>query len=663
MSSRLASIRRPLVASAAVLATVTGVGIAYRSRSGNEPVKMPLAAIQRDHNGKIQPPSFPTPKSRAQQLADLRRNGSTDTQQEYDLLVIGGGATGTGIALDAVTRGLKVALVERDDFSSGTSSKSTKLVHGGVRYLEKAVWNLDYSQLQLVMEALHERKAFLEIAPHLSSSLPILLPMQHWWQAPYVYAGTFVYDLLAGSRGLERSYLLSKSKAVAQFPMLRRDSLVGAVVYHDGQHNDSRMNISLAMTASLYGATVLNYVEVTGLEKDSNGKIHGAKMRDTLASSSEEFTVRAKGVINATGPFADAIEHMDDPSRKDLVAPSSGAHIILPKSLCPNKMGMLHASSDGRVIFILPWEGRTLAGTTDNPCEIERNPAARDDEVDFILKEVSKLLSPDSVLTRSDVLATWSGIRPLIMDPRAKNTESLVRSHLITVSPSGLLTCAGGKWTTYRRMAEETVDEAVKTFNLTSHATTLPDISGAHLPQFTTNGTCSTEKLPVVGAHGYSPALASQLMELHSIDADVAHHLATNYGDRAWSILANSPSHYTRLLPSFPILEAEIQHGVRSESACTVQDIISRRTRLSFLDVEGALKALPRVIDIMADELDWSESRKQAEWLQTVNFLKSMGLAPEKCDTTREQAPVGIATSRKLAIQGVSTSGGILLDC
>lgn len=249
------------------------------------------------------------------------------------------------------------------------------------------------------------------------------------------------------------------------------------------------------------------------------------------------------------------------------------------------------------------------------------------------------------------------------MDPRAKNTESLVRSHLITVSPSGLLTCAGGKWTTYRRMAEETVDEATKTFNLTSQATTLPDISGAHLPQFTTNGNCSTEKLPVVGAHGYSPALASQLMELHRIDVDVAHHLATNYGDRAWSILANSPSQYTRLLPSFPILEAEIQHGVRSESACTVQDIISRRTRLSFLDVEGALKALPRVIDIMADELDWSESRKQAEWLQTVNFLKSMGLAPEKCATTREQAPVGIATSRKLAIQGVSTSGGILLDC
>ncbi|KAH7143463.1 FAD dependent oxidoreductase-domain-containing protein [Dactylonectria macrodidyma] len=668
MSSRLASVRRPLVASAAVLATVTSVGLAYRFRSSNDTIKMPIVPVQRDHNGKIQPPTFPSIKPRAQQLADLRQRGTPGTTEEYDLLVIGGGATGTGIALDAVTRGLKVALVERDDFSSGTSSKSTKLVHGGVRYLEKAVWNLDYSQLQLVMEALHERKAFLDIAPHLSKSLPILLPMQHWWQAPYVLAGTITYDLLAGSRGLERSFFLSKSKAVSEFPMLRQDNLFGAVVYHDGQHNDSRMNISLAMTASLYGATVLNYVEVTGLEKDANGKIHGAKMRDTLASSDgnagKEFTVRAKGVINATGPFADAVEHMDDPSRKNLVAPASGAHIILPKSLCPNKMGMLNASSDGRVVFILPWEGRTLAGTTDNPCEIERNPIARGDEVEFILKEVSKLLEPGSVLTRSDVLATWSGIRPLIMDPQAKNTESLVRSHLITVSPSGLLTCSGGKWTTYRRMAEETVDEAIKTFDLKPQATVLPDISGASLPQFTTNGVCVTEKLPVIGAHGYSPSLASQLMEVHPISAEIAHHLATNYGDRAWAVLSSTSSQYTQLLPSFPILEAEIRHGVRAEAACTVQDIISRRTRLSFLDVEGALKALPRVIDIMADELNWSEVRKQHEWLEAVTFLKSMGLAPEKCQKTREEVPVSLATSKKLAMKELSaSSGGMLLDC
>ncbi|KAH6894685.1 FAD dependent oxidoreductase-domain-containing protein [Thelonectria olida] len=628
MASRLASMRRPLVASAAVLATATGGTILYRARSDRDTFKMPIAPLQRDQTGRIQPPSFPKAKSRAEQLAELRLNGSPSTSEEYDLLVIGGGATGTGIALDAVTRGLKVALVERDDFSSGTSSKSTKLVHGGVRYLEKAVWNLDYSQLELVMEALHERKTFLNVAPHLAHSLPILLPLQHWWQAPYFFAGTFAYDLLAGSQGLEGSYLLSKTKTLAQFPLLRRDNLFGGIVYYDGQQNDARMNISLAATASLYGATVLNYVEVTGLQKDSTGKINGVKVRDTLASG-EDFTVRAKGVVNATGPYADAIEHMDDPSRKNMVAPASGTHIVLPKALCSTDMGMLKASSDGRVIFILPWEGHTLAGTTDNECDISRNPVPRADEVDFILEEVSKLLSPESVLRRSDVLAAWSGIRPLIRDPNAKNTESLVRNHLITVSPSGLLTCAGGKWTTYRCMAEETVDEAVKTFKLNPKNVTLPDISGARLPEMITNGNCRTTQVPVVGAHGYSPALPSQLMEVYPIEPEVAQHLSSSYGDRAWAILANS-SRPTRLIPSFPILEDEVRYVIRAEAACTVEDVISRRTRLSFLDVNGAMKAIPRIIDIMADELNWTEARKEQEMVQTVQFMKSMGLADDK---------------------------------
>lgn len=408
MASRLSTMRRPLAASAAVLATVAGGTILYRYRGSKDSFSMPIAAPQRDPSGRIQPPSFPKAKSRAEQLAELRLNSSSNTSEEYDLLIIGGGATGTGIALDAVTRGLKVALVERDDFSSGTSSKSTKLVHGGVRYLEKAVWNFDYSQLELVMEALHERKTFLNVAPHLAHSLPILLPLQHWWQAPYFFAGTFAYDLLAGSQGLEGSYLLSKAKTLAQFPMLRRDNLFGGIVYYDGQQNDARMNISLATTAALYGATVLNYVEVTALQKDPSGKINGVKVRDTL-SSGDDFTVRAKGVVNATGPYADAIEHMDDPSRKNMVAPASGTHIILPRSLCSTDMGMLKASSDGRVIFILPWEGHTLAGTTDNECQISRNPMPRADEVDFILDEVSKLLAPESVLKRSDVLSAWSG--------------------------------------------------------------------------------------------------------------------------------------------------------------------------------------------------------------------------------------------------------------
>ncbi|GKT87602.1 glycerol-3-phosphate dehydrogenase [Colletotrichum tofieldiae] len=633
MASRFSSLRRPVAIAAAA---ATGGVVAYStflSGRGAHSFDKPLVELKRDNQGKIVPPSFPSAKDRASQLADLRAH-SSDTD-EYDLLVIGGGATGTGIALDAVTRGLKVALVERDDFSAGTSSKSTKLVHGGVRYLEKAVWNLDYSQLELVMEALHERKTFLNVAPHLSSSLPILLPIQKWWQTPYFWAGTKAYDLLAGSQGLESSYYVSANKALEAFPMLRRDNMVGALVYYDGQHNDSRMNVSLALTAALYGATVVNHVEVTSLEKNANGKITGAKVRDVMTPGSDSFTVRAKGVINATGPFADAVERMDNPDRKPIVAPASGAHIMLPGDICPNGIGLLDAAtSDGRVIFVLPWQGYTLAGTTDNAAPVEREPIAREDDIKFILKEVNKLITPESALSRSDVLAAWSGIRPLVKDPNAKNTESLVRSHLVTVSDSGLLTCAGGKWTTYRQMAEDAVDEAIKTFKLQPKPVTLPDISGAGLPAFTTTGKCITTNVPLVGAHGFSKHLPGHLISQFSLDVDVANHLAHNYGDRAWSVAAISSE---RIIPNFPFVVGEIRHGVRAEAAMTATDLISRRTRLAFLDAESALRALPRVIDVMAEELGWNEARKNKEWIETVHFLQSMGLSADKLNVTREE--------------------------
>jgi len=645
MPPRLTRLWRPVAVAAAV---TLGGTVVYANANKNLSHEKALVPVQRDNKGKIVPPAFSSIKSRTQQLAELRKPTTKDG--EYDLLIIGGGATGTGIALDAVTRGLKVALVERDDFSAGTSSKSTKLVHGGVRYLEKAVWNLDYPQLELVIEALRERKGFLNIAPHLSSSLPILLPLQSWFQAPYLWAGCKMYDLLAGSQGLESSYLLSRSKAIDSFPLLRKDNLVGALVYYDGQHNDSRMNVSLAITASLYGATVLNHAEVTELEKDANGKICGAKVRDLLnddETASQPFSVRAKGVINATGPFTDAVERMNNPQHKEIVAPASGAHVMLPGKLCPKGMGILDAAtSDGRVVFVLPWQGMTVAGTTDNACDVEKEPVARADDVDFILKEVSKLLEPDSVLTRDDVLATWSGIRPLVRDPKAGNTESLVRSHLVTVSASGLLTCAGGKWTTYRQMAEDAVDEAIKTFNLTPQAVALPDISGYNLPGSITNGKCKTLATSVLGAHGYSTSLPSQLMELYPIDADIAHHLATNYGDRAWAVLSSSPS-VARLAPSFPFIESELRHAVRSEAACTAADVISRRTRLAFLDVNVALHALPRIIDVMANELKWSEARKEQEWKVTVQFMKSMGLDEDKLNVTREEVVNGQVKARR----------------
>jgi len=662
-------------ASAVVATGGAALYISYRPHDVPGPDTFAVTPPRRNEKGVIIPPRFPSVKTRAEQIADLKRNATTSSSSSsspenvYDLLVIGGGATGTGIALDAATRGLKVALVERDDFSSGTSSKSTKLVHGGVRYLEKAVWNLDYSQYKLVKEALRERKSFLYTAPHLSSWLPIMLPLQKWWQAPYFWAGTKFYDFLAGSEGIESSYFLNRSKALGAFPMLKKENLFGALVYYDGQHNDSRMNISLAMTASLYGATVVNHLEVTSLEKDANGKLCGARVRDLIpklngnGGDGDEFVVRAKGVINATGPFADAILQMDEPEKRELVAPSLGVHVVLPGYLSPQNMGLIDPStSDGRVIFFLPWQGNTIAGTTDAPCKITKNPIAGEEDINWILNEIRGYLTPDINIQRSDILAAWSGIRPLVRDPNSKNTESLVRNHLVTVSASGLLTCAGGKWTTYRQMAEDAVDKAIEVFKLKpNRVASAPNISGVNgfNDAAILDGSCQTDKIRLIGAHGYSKTLFINLIQHFGLDTDVAKHLAQSYGDRAWDVAAlASPSaekiHYPlrgqRLSPQHPFIDGEVRYAVRSEYAQTAVDFLARRTRLSFLNAQAALEALPTVIDLMGEELRWSTARKELEWTETVQFLASMGLPESKLKITREEVLRGELREQSMTI-------------
>jgi glycerol-3-phosphate dehydrogenase len=580
--------------------------------------------------------------------------------EPYDLLVIGGGATGSGIALDAATRGLKVALVERDDFAAGTSSKSTKLVHGGVRYLEKAVWELDYNQYALVKEALRERKYFLDTAPHLSTWLPIMIPLQKWWQAPYFWAGTKMYDWLAGSEGIETSYFLTKSKALDAFPMLKKENLVGALVYYDGAHNDSRMNVSIAATAALYGATVVNHMEVTSLTKDEAGRLNGAVVRDVIADKNGKptapITIRAKGVINATGPFCDSIRKMDDHTVQEIVAPSSGVHIVLPGYYSPqkNSMGLIDPStSDGRVIFFLPWQGNTIAGTTDAACNITQHPIAGEDEIGWILNEIKGYLSPDINVRRGDVLAAWSGIRPLVKDPKAKNTESLVRNHLVTVSPSGLLTCAGGKWTTYRQMAEDAVDEAIEQFTLQTRPLTTPTrISGTEKIDDAAplDGRCQTHQVRLVGAHGFSKTLFINLIQHFGLETEVAKHLAESYGDRAWTVAALSsptderyPVRGKRISALYPFVDGEVRYAVRHEFAQRAVDVIARRTRLAFLNAQAALEALPRVIDLMAEELKWDNKRKDLEWRESVSFLASMGLPKSKLGVSRKDVETGKA--------------------
>ncbi|XP_075173351.1 LOW QUALITY PROTEIN: glycerol-3-phosphate dehydrogenase, mitochondrial [Anomaloglossus baeobatrachus] len=535
-----------------------------------------------------------------------------ESTKEFDVLVIGGGATGCGCALDAVSRGLKTALVERDDFSSGTSSRGTKLIHGGVRYLQKAIMKLDVEQYKLVKEALHERANLLEIAPHLSAPLPIMLPVYKWWQLPYYWIGIKAYDLVAGSQCLKSSYVLSKSKALELFPMLQKDRLVGAIVYYDGQHNDARMNLAIALTAARYGAATANYTEVVGLLKKTDpetGTEHvcGARCKDVLTG--QEFDVRAKCVINATGPFTDSLRKMDNQETNKICQPSAGVHIVMPGYYSPDNMGLLDpATSDGRVIFFLPWEKMTIAGTTDTPTEITHHPIPTEEDINFILTEVRNYLSSDVEVRRGDVLAAWSGIRPLVTNPNSTDTQSISRNHVVDVSESGLVTIAGGKWTTYRSMAEDTLNAAIKAHNLKA-------------------GPCRTVGLFLEGGKDWAPTLYIRLVQDYGLESEVAQHLAATYGDKAFEVAKLAkvtgkrwPIVGKRLVSEFPYIEAEVKYALR-EYACTAVDVISRRTRLAFLNVQAAEEALPRIVDIMAKELNWKEQKKKEELETAKQFL------------------------------------------
>lgn len=552
--------------------------------------------------------------------------------QDYDVLIIGGGATGAGCALDACTRGLKTALVEADDFASGTSSRSTKLIHGGVRYLQKAILQLDLEQYKMVKEALHERASMLESAPHLAHPLPIMLPVYTWWQIPYYWMGIKAYDMVAGSKTVKSSYYLSKSNALELFPMLKGDKLTGAIVYYDGQQDDARMNLAVALTASRHGATVVNHVKVVnllkGLDRDGKRVLVGAHLKDELTG--EEWDVKAKAIINATGPFTDHIRKMDDQNVASICAPSSGVHIVLPGYYSPDQMGLLDpATSDGRVIFFLPWQKQTIAGTTDLPCEVTHNPRPTEDEIMFILQEVKNYLNPDVEVRRGDVLSAWSGIRPLVSDPNKPNTQSLARNHIVHVSPTNLVTIAGGKWTTYRAMAQETIDAAIKACDLEPERP------------------CQTDGFLLEGAQGWSPTMYIRLVQDFGLECEVAQHLSKSYGDRAFAVAKMAsltgkrwPIIGKKIHPEFPYIDAEIRYGVR-EYARTAIDMIARRLRLAFLNVQAAQEALPGIVDIMAEELHWSADEKKKQLREASEFLaQEMGQMVNRA--SRDKLPINL---------------------
>lgn len=486
--------------------------------------------------------------------------------ERFELLVVGGGATGLGVALDAASRGLSVALVERDDFAKGTSSRATKLVHGGVRYLAQG-------NLSLVKEALRERQVLLNNAPHLAQPLPFLVPAYgtkgRLWDQPYYGIGLKMYDLLAGKAGLGDTELLGRKRTAALAPGVRTDQLVGAVKYWDGQFDDSRLAIALARTATAHGAVVLNHCPVHGL-LHADEKVVGATVHDD--ETGEDITVHAQCVVNATGVWVDELRRLDTRRDSQIVLPSQGIHLAVDDAFLPGDHALLVPNTDdGRVMFAVPWLGKVLLGTTDTPRDIiETEPTPLADEVDFILGEAGKILARKP--TPADVLSIWGGVRPLVKSTGDKPgvTKHVSREHMVIVDPTGLVTVNGGKWTTYRAMAEDVMARCAE-------AGLIP-----------LREPCQTMDLRLVGA----PQIVS-----HKLTDPPGAHL---YGDEA-ALLDDLPGHQREL--GAGLTEAMVRFAVRHEGARTVEDVLARRSRVLFLDARMAASMAQKVASIMADEL------------------------------------------------------------
>ncbi len=528
--------------------------------------------------------------NREAMLACVR--GSVDTQPPWDILVIGGGATGAGIAVDAATRGFQVLLLEREDFCKGTSSRSTKLVHGGVRYLEQG-------NVPLVMEALRERGLLRQNAPHLVHDMSFLVPSYQWWETPFFGIGMKVYDTLAGRYGFGRSKVLSRAETLALLPTLHPDGLRGGVLYHDGQFDDARLLIQLIETAADAGAAVLNYAPVVALHKNDAGSVDGATALDT--ETGESFDLRAKVVVNATGVFTDELRRMADSGAATMVSPSQGIHLVLDRSFLPGTTAlMVPHTSDGRVLFAIPWHQHTVVGTTDTPIDhATYEPRPLEQEIDFVLQTAGEYLTRPP--TREDVLSVYVGIRPLVKAPGSgsKKTAALSRDHTIHIDASGLLTVVGGKWTTYRHMAEDAINHAIPL---------------GQLPQ----KPCITRTLPIHGFHRHPEQLGP--LAVYGADAEPLRGLTHDRPELA-----------RQLHPDLPYIAAEVVWAARIEMARTVEDVLARRTRALFLNAHAAIQMAPAVARLLATELgrDDAWARNQVADFQALASQYTLGaLAP-----------------------------------
>ena len=515
-----------------------------------------------------------------------------DSSIEWDMVVVGGGATGLGTAVDAASRGFKVVLLEQADFTKATSSRSTKLVHGGVRYLAQG-------DVGLVVEALRERGIMRKNAPHLVKDQRFIIGNYKWWEKPFYTIGLAVYDILAGKRGLGRSLSMSKKSVVRDIPQIATNGLRGGVVYHDGQFDDSRMGINLMQTIVDLGAIPINYVKVTALRKDDGGKINGVEAQDTLTGTS--YSLKAKVVVNATGIFVDDLMKMDAPEKDNIVMPSQGVHIVVDSSFLGGETAiMIPKTSDGRVLFGVPWHGKVVLGTTDTPMkEFVLEPRPLDEEIDFILKTAGQYLAKQP--KREDVLSVFAGLRPLAAPKKTANgekTKEISRSHKLVTSDSGLVTITGGKWTTYRDMAEDVVDKAISIGGL-------PEVK------------CKTRTLHV---HGY----------MKNVDRSNYSYVYGSDYEKIQELEKENPEWGEKLDPRLDYTAAEAIWAVREEMAITLEDVLSRRFRILLLDARAAVDIAPKVASVMAKETGKDAAWEKAQVDEFTTLAQQYLLSPYK---------------------------------
>lgn len=486
----------------------------------------------------------------------------------WDVIVIGGGATGLGAGVDACTRGYRTVLLEQHDFAKGTSSRSTKLVHGGVRYLAQG-------DISLVLEALKERGLLRQNAPHLVINQEFIIPSYEWWGGPFYTVGLKVYDLMSGKLGLGPSEHISKEEVLAAIPNLKTEGLKGGIIYYDGQFDDSRLAINLAQTMNDNEGVPINYMTVISLLKGEDGLVHGVKVRNE--ENDNEYDVYGKVVINATGVFADSIAQMDEPGSPKTIVPSQGVHIILDNKFLQGRSAiMIPKTSDGRVLFAVPWHGKVIVGTTDTLVgEVSLEPRALQEEIDFILETAGIYLQYTP--KKEDVLGVFAGLRPLAApESPGGETKEVSRNHKITVSLSGLVSIIGGKWTTYRKMGEDVIDKAV--------------IMGG-LPERKS----VTEHMPV---HGYVKIFDSS-DHLHFYGSDA---------ENIREIIYKNKGLGERIVDSYSYVKAEVIWAVRKEMARTIEDFLARRIRLLLLDARASIMAAPVVAELMAEEMNYGRN-------------------------------------------------------